>query len=73
MNNEWLDLAYINFDKVIMHGQILKKEQHASFYISGYPAQIEQVLTREQQREIEELRFKHEREVLELLKSFVND
>ena len=58
MENEWLELAYINYDKVIMHGQIAT-------------AQIDQVLTQEQIKEVADLNFKHEREMRKLLKSFL--
>ena len=65
MENEWLDLAYINFDKVIMHGQIAE---------SGYTTvQIEQVLTQEQKNQVYDLNEKHEREMRKLLRSFVSE
>lgn len=70
MENEWLDVAYINYDKVIMHGQIVQKQQHEGFYISG-EVQIEQVLTQEQKEKVYDLNFKHGREMRSLLKSFV--
>lgn len=63
MENEWLDLAYINYEKVIMHGQIAESDYTT--------VQIEQVLTQEQKREVEDLNFKHEREMRALLRSFV--
>lgn len=53
-----------------MHGQVLAKEQHGSFYICG-PVQIEQVLTQEQKKQVEDLSSKQEREMRKLLKSFV--
>lgn len=59
MENEWLDLAYINFDKVIMHGQIVDVE-------------IEQVLTQEQKNKVYDLNEKHQREMRALLRSFVS-
>lgn len=70
MENEWLDLAYINYEKVIMHGQVIKREQHGDFRMSG-EVQIEQVLTQEQKELVEDLNFKHEREMRALLRSFV--
>ena len=60
MENEWLDLAYINFDKVIMHGQIAESA-----------VQIEQVLTQEQKEQVYDLNEKHQREMRKLLRSFV--
>ena len=69
MENEWLELAYINFDKVILHGQLTKVDARPI----AVERQIEQVLTQEQRREAKDLRLKHEREMLELLRSFVND
>lgn len=58
MENEWLDLAYINFDKVIMYGQIVTVE-------------IEQVLTQEQKNQVYDLNERHQREMRALLRSFV--
>lgn len=71
MENEWLDLAYINFDKVILHGQINNGIIDA--FGVGNSQSVEQVLTQEQRREVEDLSFKHEREMRKLLRSFVND
>jgi Spy/CpxP family protein refolding chaperone len=69
MENEWLDIACINHEKYIMHGQI------DNGIVDGFcqTVQIEQVLTPEQRREVEDLSFKHERELRALLKGFVND
>lgn len=64
MENEWLDLAYINYEKVIMHGQIAESDYTT--------VQIEQVLTQEQKELVEDLNFKQEREMRKLLRSFVN-
>ena len=64
MENEWLDLAYINFDKVIMHGQIDNG-------IISQTVQIEQVLTQEQKNQVYDLNERHEREMRSLLRSFV--
>lgn len=65
MENEWLELAYINYEKCIMHGQI---------DVSNYTTvQIEQVLTQEQKNQVYDLKEKHEREMRKLLRSFVND
>lgn len=66
MENEWLDLAYINYEKVIMHGQITEIVDCISRSV-----QIEQVLTQEQKELIEDLNYKHEREMRKLLRSFI--
>lgn len=63
MSNEWLEIAYINFEKAIMHGQIVVDDYQT--------IQIEQVLTQEQKTQIEDLNWKHECEMRSLLKSFV--
>ena len=63
MENKWLELAYINFDKIIMHGQIAESDYTT--------VQIEQTLTPEQKRQVDDLFFKHEREMQKLLRSFV--
>jgi hypothetical protein len=65
MESEWLEVAYINFGKAILHGQINTKQDY-------YPKEIVQVLTKDQVKEIEDLNFKHERAMRALLKGFVN-
>lgn len=65
MENEWLDLAYINFGKVIMHGQIVDP-------IFLRSVEIEQVLTQEQKEQVYDLNEKHEREIRSLLRSFIS-
>ena len=67
MENEWLDIACINHDKYIMHGQI----DNGQIDWLNQTVRIEQVLTRDQKDEVDELLFKHEREMLRLLRSFV--
>ena len=63
MENEWSDIACLNHEKYIMHGQI---------EVDNYQTiQIEQVLTPEEKSQVDDLLFKHEREMLSLLKSFV--
>ena len=69
MENEWLDLAYINFEKVIMHGQI----DNGIVDMIPQTVQIEQVLTQEQKKKVENLNYKHEREMRALLRSFISD
>ena len=73
MENEWLDLAYINFSKVIMHGQIVKDgdwipELNRHDIVT---VQIEQTLTQVQKELVEDLNFKQEREMRSLLRSFL--
>lgn len=63
MENEWLDIACINHEKYLMHGQIVVDKYQT--------IQIEQVLTPEQKTEVDNLFYKHEREMRSLLKSFV--
>ena len=63
MENEWLDIACINHEKYIVHGQI---------EVDNYQTvQIEQLLTQEQKKQVDDLFFKHEREMRALLKGFV--
>ena len=63
MENEWLDLACINHEKYIVHGQIAQSDYTT--------IQIEQVLTPEQKNQVDDLFCKHELEMRALLKSFV--
>lgn len=70
MENEWLDIACINHEKYIMHGQVVKREEHGTFYISG-EVKIEQTLTPEQKKQVDDLFFKQERELRALLKGFI--
>lgn len=65
MENEWLDLACINHERYIMHGQIVVDDYRT--------VQIDQNLTKEQKSQVDDLFYKHEREMRALLKSFVND
>lgn len=67
MENEWLELAYINLDKVIMHGQI----DNGIVDMISQTVQIEQVLTQEQKNQVYDLNERHEREMRKLLRSFV--
>lgn len=74
MENEWLDLAYINFDKIIMHGRIVRDgkwipELNRHDILS---VEIEQVLTQEQKNQLYDLNEKHDRERHKLLRSFIN-
>lgn len=66
MESEWLDLSYIN-DKVIIHGQVQDGENWRTHKTDI----IEQILTKEQVREVEDLMFRHRRELLKLMKGYI--
>ncbi len=73
MENEWLDIACINHEKYIMHGQIVKEgewipalNRHESVTV-----QIELTLTQEEKNQVDDLFYKHEREMRKLLRSFI--
>jgi hypothetical protein len=66
MENEWLDIACINHEKYIVHGQIVKLDGWLEV-----THQIEQVLTPEQKKEVDDLIFKQSEEMFALLRSFV--
>lgn len=74
MPEEWFEVAYINFDKAILHGRVMEEttEKYGTF-IRGVNREryIEQVLTDDQKREIEDLNFAHDQKMQSLLKSFV--
>lgn len=69
MPEEWFDLAYINFDKVILHGRITAGRDE---FRVRREANIEQVLTDEQRDAVAELKYKHADELNALLGSFVD-
>ncbi len=62
MENEWLDIACINHEKYIVHGQLR---------LDGCDRTIEQTLTPEQKKEVDDLIWKQEREMRKLLRGFV--
>lgn len=64
MSNEWLELAWINYVKAILHGQM---------FVDGREVTIEQVLTDEQKQAVHSLISKQEYAMSKLLRSFVND
>jgi hypothetical protein len=68
MESEWLDVVAVN-DRYIVHGQL------DNGIVDGIcqSTQIEQVLTQEQKRKVDDLLTKHSREYRALLKGFVND
>lgn len=63
MENEWLDIACINHEKYILHGQIAESDYTT--------VQIEQTLTQEEKNQVDDLFYKHEREMRALLRSFI--
>lgn len=70
MPEEWFEVAYINFDKAILHGRI-----RVGFVGYDRPTEkmVEQVLTSEQKRQIEDLNFEHDQAMQKLLRSFVSE
>lgn len=68
MAEEWLELAFINFDKAILHGRVTAG--YDDFQVRQ-EREIEQVLTTEQQQEWQALSARHDREMQKLLRSFV--
>lgn len=70
MPEEWFEVAYINFDKAILHGRVMG-ERDENLYRKE--TMIEQVLTEEQKRAIEDLNFEHDRAMQRLLRSFVSE
>jgi uncharacterized protein (DUF433 family) len=61
MTNEWLELAWINYVKAILHGQIV---------VDNREIEVEQVLTEEQREAVYNLTERHSREMARLLRSF---
>lgn len=70
MPEEWFEVAYINFDKAILHGRVMGERDENLF---RKETMIEQVLTKEQKRAIEDLNFEHELAMQRLLRSFVSE
>jgi hypothetical protein len=58
MEAEWLEIAYINFDKVIMHGE-------------SENGIVEQELNEEQKYLVFDMNMRHSREMHELLRTFL--
>lgn len=74
MPEEWFEVAYINFDKAILHGRVrvpMLISNGEYFHNTHGPQEIEQVLTDEQKNAIADLNEKHQDEMQKLLKSFV--
>lgn len=68
MEQEWLNIAYINFDKAIMHGRVVAGRDSYGVTIER---EIEQTLTDAQKQAVDDLDFKHQQERRALLKGFV--
>lgn len=69
MPEEYFDIAYINFDKAILHGRITGEMDE---YRCRKEYMVEQVLTDEQKRQVEDLSSKHDIAMQRLLASFVD-
>lgn len=67
MESEWFDIAYINFDEAILHGRIDEGEDEERV---RRERTIRVVLNEDQKRAVEDLNFKHEREMKKLLRGF---
>lgn len=68
MPEEWLEIAYINFNKAIVHGRITDGLDE---YRVRKEREIEQVLTDEQKAKVEDLQIRQRDELHKLLRSFV--
>jgi len=68
MPEEFFDVAYINFDKTILHGRITVGKDE---YGCRKEASVEQVLTEDQKKSLRKLQSKHHDEIDALLSSFV--
>ena len=68
MPEEWFEVAYINFDKAILHGRVMGKRDEN---LRREERMIEQVLTDNQKRQIEDMNDEHMEAMQKLLRSFV--
>ena len=68
MENEWLEIACINHEKYVVHGQIMRRQNDVSL-----ETRIEQVLTEEQKNRVDYLILAHDREMYELLRGFIDE
>ncbi len=62
MSNEWFEIAWINFTKAILHGQLIND--------AGREVEIERVLTDAEREQVYALNEKHEAAMRELLRGF---
>lgn len=63
MNNEWFDIAWINFTKAILHGQYIDNK--------GREIQLEHVLTDAERERVYDLNERHRDELNALLRGMV--
>lgn len=69
MPEEYFDVAYINFDKAILHGRITAgRDKHGC----RIERELEQVLTDEQKEALVDLNERHRDEMNALLSSFAD-
>lgn len=69
MPEEYFDVAYINFDKAILHGRLAGGRDQFGCRTNVY---VEQVLTDEQRADISDLEAKHQLEMSRFLASLVD-
>ena len=62
MESEWFDIAYINFDEAILHGQIRTEAGER---------EVRHVLSREEKEMVVDMNERHRAEMKKLLKGFV--
>lgn len=70
MPEEWLEVAYINFKKAILHGRVTDGRDK---YGVRQEREVEQVLTGPQQDTLADLDLQHQIERMKLLRSFVEE
>lgn len=70
MPEEWFDVAYINFDKVILHGRV---SDGFDEFRCRKERMLEQVLTEEQKNQLIDMNERHQDEMQKLLRSFVSE
>ena len=62
MENEWFEVAYINFDEAILHGQMA---------VDGGEKQVRKVLSEQEKERVVDMNERHRAEMKALLRSFV--
>lgn len=70
MPEEWLEIAYINFSKAILHGRVTDGFDE---YRVRKEREIEQVLTEEQKEQVSDLQIRQGVEMTKLLRGFVEN
>ena len=70
MPEEWFEVAYINFDKAILHGRMTAGHDKFGVRIER---EVEIVLGEHQKRQIEELNEEHRSKMQQLLGDFAYD